>query len=464
MCRVRALLAAMVLLLAGPAAAQPARGERPIAELPRGVAAAPGALSLVADYRNAAGGQVPVYLVNRTGAAVELETQDGDPYLVREVELDGRWVRAEPFLFSFCGLSYYAVRVEPGHFLTFGGRSPDASERGRVRFRLGQHSVPVVSNVGAGRFSRDEVLAASHDVMAMRASSARGIEDALFRQPPLPQHERRAAFRRLGELPAAEAMPIVLRVLRESASDDDLDEALRAGGALDPSALARHVLGVLDGPSPLRARTLGRLRYASVSDEALERRLLALVMRPDEPELRVVIPLVARTRRPEARAALIAIADDPRYPVQARIVARYQLEQWFSTHAVRVIARPVGDYSGGHRFPVRMELHVTNTSGRAIDFRYGRLSDFMTLYVTRDGRDDEHVLPRASVRWRTTPGNASTAVHLASGEERVFAFDLLDYFDLPAGAQVTVWASVRIPGVHGEIPQLGSGSGVNVQP
>ncbi len=460
----RFALVAFCLLASVPASAQRDL-QRPVSELPARVAAAAGQLTLYADYAGAAGEQVPVYLVNRTGAAIVLDTQDGDPYLVRDVRIDGAWVRAEPFAYSFCGLSYYQVRIAPEHFLLVAGRASREGEPAPVRFRLAQHGA--VSNVGAGRFSREQVLAAAHDVMAMRSAGARAIEDALVRTPPFPAHERVAAFHRLRGLPAQEAMPIALRVLGDAASSDsDLREALDVAHAVDPAGLARHVLALLDRPpSPLRTRTLARLQYVSVDDDAVVRRILAIGSQPGAPELRYLIPIVARTRRPDVRASLLAITRDARYDAQARLSARYHLEEWYGVDAVDVIAQPVGDWSDGHRLPVRMTVRLTNTSGHALDFRYAQLTDFLSLYVTRDRGDGlEFIEPRAGVRWFTSPRGATTAVHLAPGATQTFELELLDYFALAPGSAVTVWVSARIPGVHDEIAQLGgSGSGVNVQ-
>lgn len=467
---VRAIVVSLLFLLAAPAVAQPSGAQLAIASLPRGVEAAAGRFTVWANYASAAGGHVPVYLVNRTATPITLDAQDGNPYLVRDVEIDGRWVRAEPFLFSDCGLSYHTLRIDPDHYVRVSAIAPGAGEPARVRYRLARRSAPAVSNIGSGRFSREAARAAAQDELAMQSADVRAIEAALFGTPPLSRREREMAFRRLGELPAADAMPLLLRVLGDpSRSEEDLDLAIRVASALDPALLARHVLGVIDrAPPRLRRLTLSSLRFVTLADDALHARLLALATRAREPELGYVLPLIAQTRRPDARAALIAIAADARYSARDRIHARYQLEQWFATSSVGVIAQPIGNYSDGHRIPVRMTVRLTNTTGRSIDFRYSQLTDFLTLYVTREqGRDREFLEPRPSVRWLTTPGATSTAVHLAPGAEQTFSFDLLDYFDLPTdrGSAVTVWVSARIPGVHGEIPQLGGGgSGVNVQP
>ena len=50
----------------------------------------------------------PVYLINAGTNDVDLGAQDGDVYLKLEVmDAQGRWVRAQPHAFSWCGNSYF---------------------------------------------------------------------------------------------------------------------------------------------------------------------------------------------------------------------------------------------------------------------------------------------------------------------------------------------------------------------
>lgn len=442
--------------------------QRPVRELPRGITAVPGTFTLRADYGAPSHRGVPVYLINRTISAITLASQDGDPYLVREVELGGRWVRAERFESSFCGLSYYDMRIEPEHFVRVTGSFPSQGERGRLRYRLFRHPGQAVTNVGAGYFTRDDVSAAAHDTLSLSVGDVTQIESVLFAAPPIDPMERQMAFRRVAQIPASDATPLLLRLLGDpQRSSDDIAEALRALREVDRPTLVQHVRGVLSGGSArVRRVTLGALRYIeSLEDPWLFNRLLELGRDPREPDLGYVIANLARARRPEVRELLISVRDGARYPTQARIEARYQLEQHFSTELVRVMASPVGNYSDGHPSPVRMVVTLHNVSARAIDYRYSRLTDFLSLYVTRsDDVDRVFIPPRQTVRWFTTPGSDTTLLHLEPGATVELPIVLLDYFDLPPGSQVTVWVSARLPG-HGPIPQLGSGgSGVNIQP
>src|SRR6185503_7126171 len=80
-----------------PPAAHVDGDARPIAELPVGVSAPEGQLTLHADYASARDQRVTVYLINRTGRTIDLPNQDGDPYLKLEAQTGsaGPWERAQ---------------------------------------------------------------------------------------------------------------------------------------------------------------------------------------------------------------------------------------------------------------------------------------------------------------------------------------------------------------------------------
>lgn len=85
-------------------------GTRSISTLPSGVEAPAGVLSLWADHAAASNDEIPLYLVNRTDAPIELPAEDGDPYVKLEARTaDGRWHRAQRHVFSSCGLSYQPI-------------------------------------------------------------------------------------------------------------------------------------------------------------------------------------------------------------------------------------------------------------------------------------------------------------------------------------------------------------------
>lgn len=123
-----------------------------ISELPRHVPSEEARLSLFADYERAAGGTIPLYIVNRTSGIVTLETYD-DVIGVGLESLEGdRWAvqkvpRRPP---SFCGNSAWLARMGPGEFIRVRGFFPNRGRKRTVRYRLAGHEA-VISNTGLAR-------------------------------------------------------------------------------------------------------------------------------------------------------------------------------------------------------------------------------------------------------------------------------------------------------------------------
>lgn len=140
----------------------------PNVNLPETIPAPEGELTLFADYKNAGGGKVPLYLVNRTTGRVSLSAQDGDIYLKLERKPeDGHWERVQTHQDSWCGNSYYPVELDPGNHFVFSGYFPAKGTGSQVRFRS-YGSTPLVSNEGEGFFLEEDRLAAGVDPMALR--------------------------------------------------------------------------------------------------------------------------------------------------------------------------------------------------------------------------------------------------------------------------------------------------------
>jgi hypothetical protein len=110
-----------------------------------------------------------------------------------------------------------------------------------------------------------------------------------------------------------------------------------------------------------------------------------------------------------------------------------------------------------------MEAQLTNRTNREIELRYAELPELIRLYVTESRDNRMHfVSPRRGITWLAPPSSNARLIRLAPGARHSIRFRLLDYFDLRAGSQVTVWASVRVPGR--DLPQLGGGGiGVRVR-
>ena len=136
---------------------------RPLAELPPGVRADPGKISLYADFQAASDSGVPLYVVNRTVAEKKFGSQDGDIYLKLEGKADdGEWVRAQSHMSSWCGNSYVTVSLPPGQFMVCKGYRCTSGPSRPVRYRS-LYIDDLVSNVGEGLADEGDIKLASLD-------------------------------------------------------------------------------------------------------------------------------------------------------------------------------------------------------------------------------------------------------------------------------------------------------------
>lgn len=146
-----------------------AERDTPNDNLPNHIHTMNGTVVLFADFENRQDdGHVPVYLINRSDQPITLEAQDGDIYLKLESRGEnGKWQRAQPHRFSWCGNSYHTVVTRPGHFLRLAGYQPPQGERRTVRYSLYRQSLKVSSNSGAGIASPSDLRLAGADAMAI---------------------------------------------------------------------------------------------------------------------------------------------------------------------------------------------------------------------------------------------------------------------------------------------------------
>lgn len=147
--------------------------DEPNEALPKQIKPVPGKVTLFADYTGKWPiGSIPVYLINASTNDLDLATQDGDVYLKLEVEdADGKWVRAQPHVSSFCGNSYHERRIRPGHFITIEGYQPDKGEKHKIRFSLYFQEIALSSNVGEGTGSARDIDLAWRDGGAVTGGS-----------------------------------------------------------------------------------------------------------------------------------------------------------------------------------------------------------------------------------------------------------------------------------------------------
>ncbi len=136
----------------------------PNIDLPGHLVAPAGELTLLADFKNADDGQVPLFLVNRTDKTVSVPCQDNDPYLKLEMrDEDGHWVRVQNHLDSFCGNSYYMVELGAGQHFRLLGYLPEEGTPALVRYRAWS-SLPLISNTAPGHYLEADRIAASLDL------------------------------------------------------------------------------------------------------------------------------------------------------------------------------------------------------------------------------------------------------------------------------------------------------------
>lgn len=140
----------------------------PVVELPAGIPAPEGKLTLWADYDSATPTAVPLYLVNRTNEDISLDSQDHDLYIKLEYQdgKTGAWKRAQAHLSSWCGNSYYAVSLPARQYFAFHGYRAAEGEKMKVRYAKADGTL--VSNEGTGLISKADLDAVAVDSMTAR--------------------------------------------------------------------------------------------------------------------------------------------------------------------------------------------------------------------------------------------------------------------------------------------------------
>lgn len=476
----RGLFVLAVLCQAGPAAAQLGGHQssvaRPVAELPARVVAADKAVTLFADYASARGGQIQLYLVNRSAKALTLPTQDGVLYIKLEAAVPKQgWTRAQRHVYSSCGNSYDGMVLRPGQFVRVPHWFPAHGVKTSVRYRLeGAHGV--VSNVGAGRFEPAEAERARLDAMAMEKADVATVREVLLTkqtgatapQSWERQSARDAAIRRVGSLPKADAVPLAEELVMSPWLDaNEYSHAIRVMHAIAPDRLAAHVVAMLAAtPSALRTRVVHELPFMQrMTDPALISVLLQRAADPGSADVPFLLDYLAGYRTNEVEALLVAVQGDRRYPHATRMLARYDHEQWYGDAGVELRISPIGGYSDGHKRPVAMDVTIINGSGAPLSFAYDRPTDLLSFYLTRaSGREKAFLPPKQHVRWFTgVAGKGANKVTLAPGQSHVVRIAIEDYFDLspPTGGGLSVWVSVKLPGRHAVARLGGGGAGIN---
>lgn len=202
---------------------------QPVAELPKGVSAPAGKVSLIADFASASPGKpVPVYLVNLSGKELSVPSQDGDIYVKLEARAaDGQWARAQTHQDSRCGNSYYNLRIKPGCFYPVAGYQPLAfgSRKTQVRYRLYADKAPgeadLATEAAEGTCSESDMEMAKFDDLGLREASfeflvsvARGNSKPSIYSPDFADAQARAILRlSQSDFAAEKSLPVLKELL-----------------------------------------------------------------------------------------------------------------------------------------------------------------------------------------------------------------------------------------------------------
>ncbi len=129
----------------------------PTAKLPAHVPAPRGQLSLFADFKGKGDLGVPLYLVNRTGKAVELFTYNGQPFIAVEYEVEpAKWKPARAVDYPLCGNDLRSVKLPDETYMIVQGYVAAVGFKAKVRYRIDGEARPL-SNAGEGVVSHDDV-------------------------------------------------------------------------------------------------------------------------------------------------------------------------------------------------------------------------------------------------------------------------------------------------------------------
>ncbi len=157
-----------ILLLVALALA--ARAETiPLTQLPPHLTWPEDVFSVVADYADhEIDGRIPVYLINATSEDVELETQDGNPYLKLEyLDTGGTWRRAQTHWYGWCGNAWFTTVLNPCRAMKFKGYQPARGDTHTIRFAIYRRGHERSSNAGSGLAAVEDIERARFDDMAI---------------------------------------------------------------------------------------------------------------------------------------------------------------------------------------------------------------------------------------------------------------------------------------------------------
>ncbi|HCN76376.1 MAG TPA: hypothetical protein DIT13_04170 [Verrucomicrobiales bacterium] len=128
-------------------------------------------------------GQISVFLINDTDEQLQVPAQDGDIYLKLEVNLEGKWQRAQCHGDSWCGNSYGTRTLAAHSYVIIQGYQPTPGRRAKVRYAIHNGaSDRLTSAKFDGLYAPDDVAMSAYDSLAMREAELSKLRKVLLRQ------------------------------------------------------------------------------------------------------------------------------------------------------------------------------------------------------------------------------------------------------------------------------------------
>jgi len=225
---------------------------QPIASLPEHIFADSGRLTLFADFDHRRNGDVPIYVVNRSGKPITLSAQEGITYIKNGIhtfgsgniyvkleyeEAPGKWTRAEPHAFSWCGNSYSKMVLDKDSYLLVYDSPPGEGIMAKVRYSFYHQDVRASSNCAEAFINKRDVERAANDALAVYSGDFAFVRKVALGEVTLKNEMdhindlRKSAIWRLarGEFDPTEAE----RVLKSIAEGTDREYAQEAERILE---------------------------------------------------------------------------------------------------------------------------------------------------------------------------------------------------------------------------------------
>lgn len=161
---------------------QDSRVCKPITSLPEHIFADADYLTLFADFKRCRNGLIPIYVINRSGKSIILSAQEGWSSYINGIhtfgsgniyvkleyeEAPGKWTRAEPHAFSWCGNSYSKMILDNDSYLLVCDYLPGEGIKAKVRYSFYHQDVRASSNCAQAFVNKRDVERAANDALAV---------------------------------------------------------------------------------------------------------------------------------------------------------------------------------------------------------------------------------------------------------------------------------------------------------